>query len=104
MNKYELTVVIDGKSSVAKKKTVKANVEKLIKVSKGKIIKEDDWGTKDLAYTIDKSDSGIFFYYDLELGSEGVKNIPQKLKLEEDVIRYLLVRKENSPTRKATAK
>ena len=95
MENYELTVVIDGKSTAAKKKTAKASVEKLVKVNKGKIVKEDDWGAKDLAYMIGKSDSGIFLYYDLELDSEGVKNIPPKLKLEEDVIRYLLVRKED---------
>ena len=96
MNLYELTVVIDGKSTPAKKKTVGEKVENLVKTNKGNIVKSDDWGSKELAYMIGKSDTGSFMYYELELESEGARTIPNKLKLEDDVIRYLLVRKDSA--------
>jgi len=91
---YELTIVMDGKSTPAKKKTAGEKIEKLVKTNKGKIVKSDDWGSKDLAYTIGESDTGSFMYYELELESEGARTIPNKLKLEDDVIRYLLVKEE----------
>ena len=94
MQKYELTIVIDGEASTAKKKGVQASVEKLVKTGKGKVVKTDDWGKKDLAYQINKSSTGIFIYYDLELDGQQARILPRELNLNEDVIRYLLVRGE----------
>ncbi len=94
MHKYELTIVINGEASAAKKKGVQASVEKLVKTGKGKVVKKDDWGKKDLAYQINKSDTGIFIYYDLELDGQQASILPRELNLNEDIIRYLLVRGE----------
>lgn len=91
MDKYELTVVVDGKSA-AKKKTVTDKVEKLVSVLKGKVGKVEDWGVKDLAYKIKKSQSGIFVHFPLELEGSAAKSLGDKLRIEDDIIRYLLVR------------
>lgn len=94
MQKYELTVVLDGKASSAKKKAVGESIEKIITVSKGKIGKAEEWGVKDLAYKIKKSTSGLFLNFVIELETEGAKNLIAKLRTNEDIIRYLLVRKD----------
>lgn len=94
MRNYELTLVLPGKATAAKKKDVLEKIEKIVKVNKGKVVKADDWGKKDLAYNIAKNDSGIFLYFDLEMPTEAVKNIKDKLKLEDDIIRYLLISKD----------
>ena len=92
MSKYELTIVISGKSTPAKKKSVGGMVEKLLKTFKGKVEKFDDWGEIDLAYQIKKSDSGVFLHYIVELESDSAKAIVQKLNLEEEILRYLMVK------------
>ena len=92
---YELTVVLPEKATPAKKKAVDEIVEKLVKVSKGKILKKDDWGKLELFYPIKKESSGNFIFFELELEPEQVKNLSQKLNLEEEIIRLLLVKKEN---------
>jgi ribosomal protein S6 len=92
MSKYELTVVIAGKSTPAKKKSVKASIEKLIKTFKGKIEKHDDWGEIELAYPIMKNDSGSFMHFVVELEGNSSSLLIQKLNLEEEILRYLLVR------------
>ena len=76
-------------------------IEKLIKTAKGKITKLDDWGKIDLAYEIKGEGGGNFLHFTLELDSLTAKLIGEKLKLEEGIIRYLLVR-ANPPSRKAT--
>ena len=91
--KYELTIVLDGKSTTAKKKTADKKIKELIKVFSGKVIKSDDWGEKELAYPINKSDSGVFLHYEVELDADKAKDLPNKLKLEEDYIRFLIVKK-----------
>ena len=93
MHKYELVIVMDGKATAAKKKTATEKLEKLIKSVKGSIASVKDWGVKTLAYTIGKSDSGAFLIFQLELEGTGAKDISSKLRLENDFIRYLLIKK-----------
>ena len=94
MNKYELTLVLDGKATVAKKKKVTESIQKFITLNKGKVVKVDEWGVKDLAYKIDKSSTGLFLSFILELEGVGAKALKDKLRTEEGVIRSLLIRKD----------
>lgn len=93
MKTYELTLVLDGKASSAKKKASIEKVTKLIELLGGKVLKTDDWGVKPLAYEINKIATGIYLMLDVELPPEGAKSLNEKLRLEEDIIRYLLVTK-----------
>jgi len=101
MNKYELAIVVDGESTPAKKKAVIANVEKVVNVNKGKILGTDDWGKKDMAYKIGKSTTGIYLIFTLELEPAAVKELPAKLKLEPEILRYLLIRKDEKNGKKS---
>jgi len=94
MENYELTLVLPAKISPAKKKSAQELVEKLVKTLKGKIAKVDDWGELKLSYKISGNETGNFLHYWLELDKQAVKNINDKLRLEEGIIRYLLVKKE----------
>ncbi len=94
MNSYELTVVLPGKVTTAKKKAVREKTEKMVKTLKGKVGKVEDWGEIELAYEINESSSGIYLHFPLELEAAVAKNINEKLKLEGDIIRYLLIRKD----------
>lgn len=99
MRNYELVIVLDGKVTSARKKSVTEKIEKLVKTIKGpsaqagKVGKVKDWGVKNLEYRIGKSDSGLFLIFQLELDSKSVNGLSAKIKSEEDIIRYLLVRK-----------
>lgn len=93
MRNYELTVVLPGKATAAKRKSASEKVSKLVKIVKGKVGKVDEWGEIDLAYNIDDNDTGTFLQFPLELDPVAVKSIDDKLRLDEEVVRYLLVRK-----------
>lgn len=94
MRNYELVVVLDGKATAAKKKTITEKIEKLIKTAKGKADKIKDLGTKDLAFKINKSTTGAYLLFPVEVDGAGAKEISNKLRLEEELIRYLLIRKD----------
>ena len=93
MNKYELTLVVDGKAGTAKKKKVTENLEKVLGLFKGKITDTKDWGTKDLAYKLGKSDTGLYTLFELSLDPAGVKALNEKLRTDADILRYLVVKK-----------
>lgn len=94
MKQYELAVVLPGGATAAKKKAARETVEKLVKVNNGTISEVEDWGDRDLFYKIEKNDKGSFMIFQLEMGPEGAKAIEPKLKLEDQFIRYLLVKKD----------
>lgn len=94
MNRYELTVVLDGKTGAAKKKKVAENLEKILKVFKGAIKNSTEWGVKELAYRLGKSDTGLFLFFEIDLDPAAVKQLNEKLRVDSDILRYLIVRKE----------
>ncbi len=94
MNKYELTLVLDGKSASAKKKKYTDLVDSLVKVFKGEVVESKEWGVKELMYKIKKSLTGLYLFFELELDPKGVKSINDKLRVDGEVLRFLLVRKE----------
>jgi ribosomal protein S6 len=94
MNKYELTLVLDGKGGAAKKKKVIETLEKTLKIFKGAVLDSKEWGVKELAYKMGKSDTGLLLFFELELESVGVKALNDKLRTDADILRYLVVRKD----------
>ena len=94
MRNYELVIVLDGKATSAKKKAVTGKIEELVKTLKGKVGKIKDWGVKELSYKIGKSTSGAYLIFPLELEPVGAKDMPNKLRVDEEIIRYLLVKKD----------
>jgi len=94
MKTYELVIVLEGKATPAKKKAEIANIEKLVKVFEGKVVKTEDWGIKELAYPIKKFTTGQFLIFSLELPLGAAKGLGNKLRLEEQIIRYLLIVKK----------
>lgn len=101
MNKYELTLVLDAKTTPAKKKSILESLEKTVNLLKGKMDKQslplsgkvEDWGVKELFHLIKKHSQGSFLHIPLELLASKVKQLDLKLKTEDNIIRYLIVKK-----------
>lgn len=92
MRNYELTIILDGKATAAKKKSVREAIEKTIGLLKGKVGTVIDWGEKELASRIGKSKTGIFVLFPLEMTPDSAKKLAEKIKTEDAIIRYLLIR------------
>jgi len=92
MDKYELTIVLDGKSTPAKRKIVISTIEKIITTFEGKIVKTEDWGEKEMYQKAGKNNPGYFIHFLLEFEKGSIKSLNLKLKMEEDIRKFLLVR------------
>jgi len=92
MNKYELTMILDGKTGATKKKSQTAKITKIVEISKGKVLSEKEWGVRDLAYKIDKSETGLYLFFELELEPKAVRALNDKLRTDSDLLRYLLIK------------
>lgn len=67
-------------------------VEKLVVDLKGKVKKTTHWGKKDLNYPVNGCTQGHFYLYQLELTPESLSEAEKKLRGQENILRYLLVR------------
>jgi small subunit ribosomal protein S6 len=94
MNKYELTIILEGKTTAAKKKAVLETLEKSIKMLEGSLQKAEDWGVKEMFHEIKKEKEGLYLHMPFELNAKSIKSLEIKLKAMENVLRYLIVRTE----------
>lgn len=95
MRDYELTLVISPELASEDQKKLLAKIQKIIEELKGKPGKLVEWGKKELAYPIKKQTSGYYFFLETQLPEKAPVHLNQKFKLEEAVMRYLLVKGEN---------
>ncbi|RKY37186.1 MAG: 30S ribosomal protein S6 [Candidatus Omnitrophota bacterium] len=65
----------------------------LIKKNEGDIQNVTDWGKRKLAYLIDKKTEGIYYLFDFTLLPEKMKIVENVLKLNEAILRILIVKK-----------
>jgi small subunit ribosomal protein S6 len=89
LKEYELVVLYHPDVGVDMAQSL-AKVADVITGAKGKIIAEDDWGRKKLAYKIAGEDFAIYRIYTLELPSTAPKVINDALGINGEVLRYLL--------------
>lgn len=93
MKVYELTVLIHPDLEMNLEPALK-KVEKLVSDSGGKIVKTTEDGKKRLAYDIKGIEYAIFYFYDVELPADAPKKISDAMNITDEVIRYLLVVKD----------
>lgn len=74
------------------RKTLLDSLVKKLTGDEGKALKEDMWGNKDLAYPIKRQTKGYIAHFEITANPQNAKTIDKALKVEEDILRYLLVR------------
>ena len=99
-----MTLVIDPDLTEENQKKLLTKIKKIITDLEGDVVKSTEWGEKELAYPIRKKDQAFFHLWELKLPEDKILEIDKKIKLEEEILRYLLVRKESpTPVAKATS-
>lgn len=84
MNKYNLTFLLNEEADLG-------TIKKLIESLSGKILEEETWGKKTLAYPIKKTGAANFYSWTLEIDEKDVSELRKKLNFNEKLLRYLLL-------------
>lgn len=91
MKTYELTYVASDSLSDDQVLTLASEVTKQIESLGGVIIKEEPWGKRRLAYPINHRQFGYYITIQTHLDGPKVKELEQFLRLQTEVLRYLVV-------------
>ena len=94
MNKYELAVVVSAKIEDDERAQVIEKVKALVERFGGKISDVDEWGKKRLAYEIQKMKEAYYYCIHFESDAETPGEIEQRIRIMDNVLRYLCVRQE----------
>lgn len=94
MRKYELVIILDSDMGEDERKKITTRVEKIVADSQGKLEKVDEWGKREFAYQFNKLMSGFYYFFLFSTDPDQLPIINRKMRLEEKVIRYLLVNNE----------
>ena len=96
MKKYEAVIVLNPNLS-SKVDNFKKDFEKLLKDNSFNIVKSEDIGRRQLAYSIANHNKGHYILFNLEGDPSKLLEIETKIKYNESIIRHLvLVVKEHN--------
>lgn len=98
MREYEIVYIFD---SVLTEDQVNEKLEKYhqhITDGSGEITAVDHWGKRQLAYPIRKKTAGYYVVVQFTAPVDGLPELERTLKLDDDLIRYLIVLSEGEPT------
>lgn len=91
---YELVYILTPKFSEDEFKSKAKEILDLLKKAEAEVAKEDFWGKKELAYPIKHFEEGWYVLCEFSSEPERIKEIDKTLKLQEEIIRFLIVKKE----------
>lgn len=93
MLKYEVMVILDAALEEAQKESTIEAVKGII-AQDGEVSHVDVWGTRKLAYPIQKKREGYYAVIEFTASPELPKELDRRLKISENVMRHMIVKKD----------
>lgn len=96
MNKYELAVIVSAKIEDDERAATVDKCKALIERFGGTITNVDEWGKKRLAYEIQKMREAFYYFIQFDAESTVPAEIESRIRIMDNVIRYLCVRQDEA--------
>ncbi|HKM34924.1 MAG TPA: 30S ribosomal protein S6 [Lachnospiraceae bacterium] len=94
MSKYELTVVVSAKIEDDERAAVVDKCKALVERFGGTITNVDEWGKRKLSYDIQKMKEAYYYFIKFDAETTAPAEIESRIRIMDDVIRYLIVKQE----------
>ena len=89
--RYELTLIVNPQAPDGAVDDLVARFDRLVSEGGGRSVEVDRWGSRKLAYDIGKQNRGDYTFVRFEAPPEALPEIDRVLKLDESVLRHLVV-------------
>lgn len=73
---------------------VESKITEVLEASDGKVLNIDAWGKKHLAFRMKGHNEGYYIIYTFQTTAAEIHAIEKALKLNKEIIRYLLINKD----------
>ncbi len=95
MTKFEAVVILSPEISSSNRKNLSSHFVKLIEQGSGKIVSEEDWGLRDLAYNLGNFSKAFYNFFQIEIDGKNIDDIKKNLSQNEDFLRHLFIKVTN---------
>jgi len=96
MNKYELALVVSAKIEDDARAAVVEKAKEYVTRAGGVVSEVEEWGKKKLAYEVQKQSEGFYYFIQFEAESNVPAIIEQDVRIMDNVLRFLCVRKDEA--------
>ncbi|MEN2983977.1 MAG: 30S ribosomal protein S6 [Dictyoglomaceae bacterium] len=94
MRSYELMCLIRPELTEDEIQGLSQEIQNEMQSLGGEVKNVNLWGKKSLAYPIKKKKEGYYVVYNFLFPTTQLKELERRLKLKEDILRYLLILKD----------
>ena len=95
MNKFEAVLIFSPELATNKLNDEIDNFKSKLENHAAKIINEENWGLRDLSYSIKKFNKAFYRFFQIETSSSIVKEINNELNQSENLLRYIFIKVKN---------
>ncbi|MBN1273699.1 MAG: 30S ribosomal protein S6 [Candidatus Aminicenantes bacterium] len=93
MRQYETAFLVSPKLEEEEIKATIQETADIVSKKKGKIVKQDIWGKRKLAYPIKKHEEAYYVFFTYEGEADIPAELERRFKQSDKIIRYLTVKK-----------
>ena len=88
---YDLGLIINPEAGDDQARAIVDRVTTAVAGTGGQVVRVNAQGRRRLAYPIDHHRDGLYFFFDLIMPPEGVTELDRLLRVNEDVVRHLIL-------------
>ena len=92
MNKFEVVLIFNPELATNKLDDEINKFKLNLEEHSAKIIDEENWGLRDLSYSINKFKKAFYRFFQIETSGSIVKEINKELNQSENLIRYIFIK------------
>ncbi len=97
---YELGFILNPEVNEEQTGVILTRISQIVSNYDGQIVRVNQWGRRRMAYPIDHHRDGHYIFMDMILTPETVAELDRTLKVSEDVLRHMVVRRDPKAVQK----
>ena len=95
MNKFEVVLIFNPELATNKLNDEINKFKSSLEAHSAKIVNEENWGLRDLSYSIKKFKKAFYKFFQVETSNSIVKEINKDLNQSENLMRYIFIKVKN---------
>ncbi len=97
---YELGFILNPEVNEEQTGAVLTRISQVVTNYDGQIVRVNQWGRRRMAYPIEHHRDGYYIFMDMILTPETVAELDRTLKVSEDVLRHMVIRRDPKAVKK----
>ena len=89
---YEMLYILNPVQDDDKFKELVEFVNNLVEKNGGEIVEVDEWGSRQLAYQIDKKNTGYYVNLYFNAPNSAIEVIERNMRIHDDIMRYITLK------------